>query len=145
MSFFNASRSKKKVCHRHSTKTGHPAAVRTTNGAVLENSRFRKERTYSKIVRGGRTGVVGGLGCGGRRLMVRRDCAVSARTSVPWILQECVEADSTLELHLGLQRSACIRDVPVGAPTNPWHRKLVPVSERGAPRRKVCVRGATGS
>ena len=29
--------------------------------------------------------------------------------------------DSTLELHLGLQHSACIRDVPVGAPTNNWH------------------------
>ena len=93
--------------------------------------------------RRGRTGSVGGRGCGGRRSLVRRDSAVSARIG-QGLRPVCAvdpsgacgsRMDSTLELHLGLQRSTCFRDVPLGAPTNPWHRWRGLLGERGAPRR----------
>ena len=60
--------------------------------------------------------------------MVRRDCAVSGgvgQGSSPIRALDPSRAcgssmDPALELHPGLHRSACVRDIP--APTNPWHR-----------------------
>ena len=49
--------------------------------------------------------------------MIRRDCAVSARIGVALDPSRACRRrmDLTLEWHLGLQRSACVRDVLVGA------------------------------
>ena len=44
-----------------------------------------------------------------------------------------------LELHPGLPCGARVRDIPVGAPTNPWHGRRGPFGGRGASGHKVCV------
>ena len=103
----------------------------TTNGAALEKVLLR---TYPELA-----------GEGGRARLVVFVAEVGHRSSgeIAQFLQGLAKAravctvdpsracgsrmDPTLELHLGLQRSACIHDVPVGAPTNPWHGKRGPL------------------
>ena len=99
------------VSHRH--HAGVPSSIRTG-----QKARLRKERTHPELAgEGGRARLVVLAEVGGRW---SGETAVSGKDWPRLAPSLCLGSLKSV-LHLGLQQR--VRDVPVGAPTTPWHGK----------------------